>query len=115
MGMQAIFNDGEGGRDEDELVEGAAGGYSGSDNSVSGKLLYLDDDLYTDSAVTKQHIANMSNAMNEAVSKLQRSGQVEKDKSTKKAIVRNVARINRISQQAILKALSLDWRNCGIL
>ena len=112
VGKAAMFNDGAGARNEDEIMDGAAGGGasgSGDINLCSGKLTVVADDfLYTNSAASFQHITNMSRVMHETVNKLQKTGTVEKDKSTRRAIMKNVGRINRVSQQAILKALSLD-------
>ena len=107
--MAAIFNDGAGGRDEDELAEGAVGGIDGNASDMSGKCFtVVDDCLYTFTAATSQHIDHMSRIIDTVTKRLQDAGKIGSDKSSKKMVAKKVATINRISQQAILKALSLD-------
>ena len=109
IGRAAVFNDGAGDRDEDELTEGAVGGISGFNNEQSGKFtVCVDDSLYTYTPATSHQVDHMSKTLNAMVQKLQEDGKLGQDKSSKKAIAKKVAKINRISQQAILKALSLD-------
>jgi len=109
LGMAAIFNDGAGDREEDELVEGSVGGVSGFNNIKSGKFTSVADDiLYTYSAATSHQVDHMAKTLNEVVKKLESHGRIGSDKSSKKVIAEKVAKINRINQQAILKALALD-------
>ena len=110
LGMIALFNDGAGDREEDELAEGAVGGLDGVDTTKSGKLFtnVIDDVLYTYSSATSHQLKHMTDTLNVTLKRLQDSGKLGEDKSSKKAVAKKIAKINRISQQAILKALSLD-------
>merc|ERR1719397_1531907 len=93
LGMAAIFNDRAGDREEDELVEGSVGGVSGLNNIKSA---------------TSHQVDHLAKTLNEVVKKLESHGRIGSDKSSKKVIAEKVAKINRINQQAILKALALD-------
>ena len=75
----------------------------------SDKCTVVDDTcLYTPTEATKQHIDHMSKSLNVMIGKLKQKGKMGEDKSSKKVVVENVARISRVGQQAILKALAID-------
>ena len=108
LGVNAIFQDGRGGREEDESAEGAVGGIFGISSSSAGKYIRTVDDTLLISADTEGYLNHMTASLNAMTARLQNKGKLGKDNSSKQAITKKVAQINRISQQAVLRALSLN-------
>ena len=110
LGINAIFSNGAGFRDEDEPAEGAAGGFHGVDKDQSGKYIVCIDDtcLYTPTAATQSHITHMTDSLNVMIERMKKTAKLGKDRSSRKAVIENVGRISRVGQQAILKALASD-------
>ena len=54
--------------------------------------------LYTYSAATSHQIKHMTDTLNATIKRLQDTGKLGTDKSSKKVVAKKIAKINRISQ-----------------
>ena len=108
FGANAIIQDGRGGREEDELAEGAVRGIFGISSSTAGKYVQTVDDTRLISADTEGYLNHMTTSLNAMTARLQKQGKIGMDKSSTQAIKKRVAQINRISQQGMLRALTLN-------